>query len=165
MSNSMTGIFSNPLLGAAEQKQAKAWRAARGLGAVFAGMLASEMRKSLGIGDKGPMGIGTGNSDMYGAFFDQTMGQALAKSSAMVPLETAIKKSIMSQPARAKQGLKAQEVAANYVGGSLAETGTTGEAGGRSCASDRLGPVMLPPEAAAMAPVLPPPTASKGEAQ
>ncbi len=160
MSNSTTGIFTRPVLGAAERKQVKAWRAAQGLGAVFAGMVASEMRKALGADGKGPMGIGAADSEIYAAFFDQTMGQTLAKSSAMAPLEKAIENSMTSKSIHPGHGAKAERIARNYESGNVAGR-AIGAGGGSLSGSDRLGPVMLPPEVPAMAPVLPPPTLLK----
>jgi hypothetical protein len=161
MSNSVGGVFNRPVFGAAEQKQARAWRAAQGLGAVFAGMLASEMRKALSADAGGPMGIGAANSEMYGAFFDQTMGQALAKSSVMAPLEKAIENSIMTRPPHAGRDAKA-EVAANDESPNPLGSASSEDGGVGSGRSDRLGPVMLPPQVPGMAPILPPPTALKG---
>jgi Rod binding domain-containing protein len=156
MSNSMPAIFSRPLMGAAPQKETKTWRVAQGLGAVFAGMLAREMRKALSVDGKGPMGTSKGaGSEMYGAFFDQTMGKALAKSPAMAPLEAAIERSMTHQPHQEMRGA-----------GGLGPAQGAGAADGLkisdSATSDRLGPVMLPPREPSMAPVLPPPPRLKG---
>ena len=179
MSIFTNGIFSRPVIGGADTKANRA-KAAVGFTQVFTTLLANEMRKAMGGSEKGPMGIGGGTTgNIYGSFFDQAMGATLAHSKAMKPLSDIIERGL-SAPTH--------PVASALGGPGSRHTGNSGDgivrvsysgAGDTSkmvdpattlrhletdlnLPTDSRGPVLMPPEPSAMAPVLPPPSPVKG---
>ncbi|HUA35751.1 MAG TPA: hypothetical protein VMA09_19230 [Candidatus Binataceae bacterium] len=172
-------VFSRPVIGA-ENTKANRGKAAQGFTQVFTTMMASEMRKA-GGGDKGPLGTAGGTSgNIYGSFFDQTMGATLAHAKAMKPLSEIIERG-MSAPthpiASAIGGPGARRtslatsgiVPASYetITPSAAKmfapaTGLSSIGTELNLGSDARGPVLLPPAPTSMAPVLPPPNPVKG---
>ncbi len=172
-------IFSRPMIGSENTKTNRS-KAAQGFTQVFTTMMASEMRKAAG-GDQGPLGTAGGTSgNIYGSFFDQTMGATLAHSKAMKPLSEIIERG-MSAPthpiasalggpgSHRRSSVASGIVPASYEtitpatpkvfapGTALSPLGTELNLG-----SDSRGPVLMPPSPTAMAPVLPPPNPVKG---
>lgn len=174
MSIFANGIFNRPVAGGASDK-AKRSGAAAGFSQIFTTMLVSKMREALGSG-KGPLGTGGGASgNIYGAFFDQAMGSALARSKAMMPLNKVIERGLAGprHPIAGAVGGPANHIAVASSSGavervsfrsSTADTGVFASDTARSriaadaaLPSDARGPLLLPPAPTAMAPVLPPP--------
>lgn len=175
MTSAVSTIFNRPLLGGAERKT-DTRKAAQGFTAIFSTMLAKEMRKALVGEDKGPAGIDGGASgEIYGAFFDQAMGKALARSAAMKPLNRLVfrqlggaGKAAQAAPSASRTRVgRTLKASAGACGSPETASGTSG-----SCAtlraidfdpsdilpSDDLGPVLLPQPPASVAPILPAPS-------
>jgi Rod binding domain-containing protein len=88
-------IFGKTIYGARADSQTDRKHAAESFTEIFASMLSKQMRQSMVGPDKGPMGIAGGSSgDIYGSFFDQAMGHALANSRAMEPLNRLIRREL-----------------------------------------------------------------------
>jgi hypothetical protein len=174
MSIFANGIFSRPSVGGQSDK-AKRSTAATGFSQIFTTMLVSKMREALGSG-KGPLGTGGGTSgNIYGAFFDQAMGSALARSKAMMPLNKVIERGLagprhpISGAVGGPANRTAQSASADGIEGvsfrstpsdtAVFSSGTVAShlAADEALPSHGRGPVMLPPAPRAMAPVLPPP--------
>jgi Rod binding domain-containing protein len=174
-------VFARPVIGS-ENTKANRSKAAHGFTQVFTTMLAGEMRKAASDGDKGPLGTAGGASgNIYGSFFDQTMGSTLAHSKAMKPLSEIVE-SGMSAPthpiARAIGGPGARSTQKPAAGGIVKVSYEAAARGGANVfdgvttlsgvgtelnlPSDARGPVMLPPAPTSMAPILPPPSSVKG---
>jgi Rod binding domain-containing protein len=130
--------------------------AAVGFTQIFGAMLAKQMRNAM-AGDEGPLGTGGGTTgDVYGAFFDDAMGRALATSPAMKGLNQAIERELASH------GHQSQAKANNIrpvplISHSLAIPEVTQNRTELDLPSDSLGPLLLPPEPTLVASELPPP--------
>jgi Rod binding domain-containing protein len=175
MASIVSTIFDRPLVGGAEKKS-DAHQAAQSFSQVFATMLAKEMRKALVGEDKGPMGVGGGaQGDIYASFFDEAMGKALARSAAMKPLNRMVFRELdgAHNPAQTASGAKRAHGAGQDKEGALAcgVRETIARTGSSSAtlqkinfhtahapSTDNRGPVLLPPPANPMAPILPAPS-------
>jgi hypothetical protein len=156
---SVQSVFSNPVF--ATPTDSDKSRAAVGFTQVFAAMLAKQMRNAMAGGADGPLGTGGGTTgDIYGAFFDEAMGRALASSPAMKPLNRAIEREL--------GGSGHQPGTRTADGGAVASkshsgliTDMTQRGTNSNLSSDSRGPLLLPPEPTAVASVLPPPAPLK----
>jgi Rod binding domain-containing protein len=174
------GIFGRPTIGG-ENTKGNRIKAAQAFTQVFTTMMASEARKAYVGSDKGPMGINGGTSgNIYGSFFDQAMGSTLAHSKSMKPLTDIIERGMEGPKktgASASQGRSRKSQASNNRILPVSFDPDTSEAATKvvdsvaalrqfgtdlNLSSDSRGPVLLPPEPTAMAPVLPPPSPIEG---
>jgi Rod binding domain-containing protein len=171
MGNAVIAIFKQPLTGAGRKPDAN--QAAQGFSALFASMLASEMRKAL-VGDgKGPLGIGGASGSIYGALFDQAIGKTLAHSPAMKPLNALLLRQLGGAGQAGKTAGKGTAATGKLLRASVRTCGsceTTAAGSGASATpvsdlapanslpSDSRGPVLLPPPPSSLAPILPPPS-------
>jgi hypothetical protein len=174
MSIFANGIFNRATAGGGTEK-AKRAGAASGFSQIFTTMLVNKMREAMGS-DKGPLGTGGGASgNIYGAFFDQAMGSALAHSKAMMPLNKVIERGLagprhpisgavggpVNRTSRSSSegGIEKVSFRSSPADTALFSSGTLASrpAADEALPSDARGPVMLPPAPRAMAPVLPPP--------
>jgi Rod binding domain-containing protein len=171
MSTIASTIFKQPLIGAPDRKS-DARAAAQGFAEIFGSMVAKGMRSAF-VGDDGGLGgTGDGGSDIYSAMFDQAIGKSLANSPAMKPLNKLLLREATGHGAAASaphttqvsmltsgaSGLK--ETASGYS--SNAATAAISPGNSILPANNDRGPVLLPPEPASMAPVLPPPSLLEG---
>lgn len=159
-------VFNRPVFGSAKAaNKAPAWRAAEGLGTIFAAMLAREMRRALAQDGKGLTGTGSAaDAGLYGVFFDQAMGKALDQSAAMAPFNALIERSIANLPGTEPSGTTPTRAAGatSDAPKQSQESAARVMDGIGSVVHDSLGPVLLPPQSSYMAPILPPPTAVEG---
>jgi hypothetical protein len=166
---SIQSIFSNPVSGpAAESRKG---RVVAGFTQVFASILSKQLRSS-GMGEEGGL-LGTAGGtagDVYGAFFDGAMGHALATSSAMKPLNQAIEHELERpvHPSEARhatlhqsESKSDQNVAVGSNSDMLYTSISARNGTDLELPSDSHGPLLLPPESAGVASVLPPPPRSE----
>jgi hypothetical protein len=167
---SVQSIFSNIV--SAPSGGTRKDRVVAGFTQVFGAILSQQLRgKSLG-GSEGPLGTAGGTTgDVYGAFFDEAMGHALATSPVMKPLNQAIERELewplhsiggthtTSHPSESKSEQRA-------VPGSISDMPHRPTLAGNSIdlglSSDARGPLLLPPEPAGVASILPPPPRLEG---
>jgi hypothetical protein len=147
-------------------------RVVAGFTQVFATVLSQQLRgKALGEGE-GPLGTAGGTAgDVYGAFFDEAMGHALATSPAMRPLNQAIEREL-EQPLHPSGGKHAtlhpsetksdQRAVAGSISDMLHVPTLAQNRTDLDLSSDPRGPLLLPPEPAEVASVLPPPPRLEG---
>lgn len=173
-------IFAKTIHGARSDSQTDRKHAAESFTEIFASILSKQMRQSMVGPDKGPMGIAGGSSgDIYGSFFDQAMGHALATSRAMEPLNRLIRRELAGPRRPDATGNSGGSKSPSSVVGKLAglrrasfvnsvrdETAVPSqvipyavplrfETDG-TMPSDEHGPLLLPPRPTTVAPLLPP---------
>jgi len=174
MSTIANTLFKHPLIGAPERKS-DARAAAQGFAEIFGSMVAKGMRSAFVGDDSGAGGIGgqgDGGSDIYSAMFDEAIGKSLANSPAMKPLNKLLLREAAGHGASALASHTSQVSMLTAGASGLTETAsghrsnaaTAAISAGNSIllASNDRGPVLLPPEPASMAPVLPPPSLLEG---
>ncbi len=162
---SVQSIFSNSV--SPPSAETRTARVVAGFTQVFAAILSQQLRgKALG-GSDGLLGTASGTAgDVYGAFFDEAMGHALATSPAMKPLNQAIEREL-ERPGHSSGGTPATLHPSETKSQQLAVAGSISDmlqspivAQNRTdlkLSSDARGPLLLPPEPTGMAWVLPPP--------
>jgi hypothetical protein len=162
---SVQSIFSNSAVRpAGETRQGKT---VAGFTQVFGAILSQQLRGQGPEESEGPLGTAGGTSgDVYGAFFDQAMGHALAASPAMKPLNQAIERELerpLHSAGGAPAALHLSEIKSDErtVAGSVSDMfqglAQEGKQTELNLSSDTHGPLLLPPEPADVASVLPPP--------
>ena len=171
MSTIANTLFRQPLIGAPERKS-DARAAAQGFAEIFGSMVAKGMRSAF-VGDEGGLGgAGDGGSDIYRAMFDQAIGKSLANSPAMKPLNKLLLREATGHrsSAPAPHTTQISMLTAGASGltettsahGSKAATAAISTVNSTLPAGNDRGPVLLPPEPASMAPLLPPPSLLEG---
>ena len=171
MSTIANTLFKQPVIGAPERKS-DARAAAQGFAQIFGSMVAKGMRSAF-VGDDGGLGgEGDGGSDIYSAMFDEAIGKSLANSPVMKPLNKLLLREATGHGAAASAPHTTQVSMLTAGASGLTETAsghgsnaaTAAISAGNSIlpASNDRGPVLLPPEPASMAPVLPPPSLLEG---
>jgi hypothetical protein len=167
---SVQSIFSN--LVSPPSGEARKDRVVAGFTQVFGAILSQQLRgKSLGEAG-GPLGTAGGTTgDVYGAFFDEAMGHALATSPAMKPLNQAIERELeqplqssgsthtTSHPSETKSD---QRAIVGSISDMLHRPTLAGNSTNLGLSSDTHGPLLLPPEPAGVASILPPPPRLEG---
>ena len=170
MSTIANTLFKQPLVGAPERKS-DARAAAQGFAQIFGSMVAKGMRSAFIGEDSGAGGLGGGSDaggDIYSAMFDEAIGKSLANSPAMKPLNKMLLREATGHGASAPAPQKVQASLLRASVSGLTET-ASGHVGSAATSGNSIlpvsndrGPVLLPPEPASMAPVLPPPSLLEG---
>jgi hypothetical protein len=166
---SVQSIFSNGASGSTSETGKG--RAVTGFTQVFAAILSKQLRNTAGQ-DEGPLGTGGGTTgDVYGAFFDEAIGHALAASPAMKPLNQAIERELdrslhSSGATHSNLHPSAAEIDKHPIVASDSDTRSVPiqarDAADLDLSSDSRGPLLLPPEPSGMASILPPPPRLEG---
>lgn len=159
MSYSSSAVFSHGVFDAPTLRAPTRVQVAQDFTKVFTSVLVGEMRKAMtgdGHGLLGTQGGATG--DIYGAFADQALGAALAKSPAMRPLTKSILREL-STIGSAETGAKAAD-SSGVLGKAGPQPVAQEQDSGYVLAADSRGPVLLPPQPSLTGPLLPPPGAN-----
>lgn len=183
MATEINGIFDRSLFGVSRNGRADKQSATQGFSQIFATLIAKQMREAFQGKDNGPMGTGGGaTGDIYGAFLDEAMGNALARSPAFSQINSMIERELGGPGHTADPTRREPSIKGTARGGNPPETlnmASIDELFGRVPAapitalpvhaseidlpSDERGPVLLPPGPSATAPILPPPGGSSTE--
>ena len=167
---SVHSIFSNSVSGSATES--RKGRVVAGFTQVFAAILSKQLRSSATGEGQAPLGTAGGTAgDIYGTFFDEAIGHALATSPAMKPLNEAIERELErpAHPSGASQAIQRrsetksdQHTVVGSISDMLHAPISAKDRTDLNLSSDSRGPVLLPPQPAEMAPVLPPPPRLEG---
>jgi len=177
MANEINSVFDHSLFGASRNGRADKQKATQGFSQIFASLIAKQMREAFQGKDNGPMGIGGGaTGDIYGAFLDEAMGKALARSPAMSQINAMIDRELggpgqKSDPIHNETSIKRIDRVGNlpktlrmasideFVGRAPAAPlpSVDGHISELDLPSDDRGPLLLPPDPSSTAPMLPPP--------
>jgi hypothetical protein len=167
---SVQSIFSN--LASRPSGETRTNRVVAGFTQVFGAILSQQLRGKSLDGSEGPLGTAGGTTgDVYGAFFDEAMGHALATSPAMKPLNQAIEREL-ERPLHSSGGTHTtfhlsetksdQRAVAGSIPDMLQRPTLAGNSTDLDLSSDTHGPLLLPPEPAGVASLLPPPPHLEG---
>jgi hypothetical protein len=167
---SVQSIFSNSV--SQPPSETRKDRVVAGFTQVFGAILSQQLRGKSLDGSEGPLGTAGGTTgDVYGAFFDEAMGHALATSPAMKPLNQAIEREL-ERPLHSSGGTHAtvhpsetksdQRAVAGSISGMLQRSILARDSTEPDLSSDTHGPLLLPPEPAGVASILPPPPRIEG---
>ena len=167
---SVQSIFSNSVPGSATES--RKGRVVAGFTQVFAAILSKQLRSSATGEGQGPLGTAGGTAgDIYGAFFDEAIGRTLATSPAMKPLNQAIERELerAAHPSEARpaslhpSNIKSdQHAVVGSISDMLHAPIPASDSTNLDLSSDSHGPLLLPPEPAGVASVLPPPPRLEG---
>jgi hypothetical protein len=167
---SVQSIFSNSATRPVGETRQN--RTVAGFTQVFGAILSQQLRGQGPGESEGPLGTPGGTTgDVYGAFFDQAMGHALAASPAMRPLNRAIGRELERPPhstgvapaaLHLSETRSDERTAVGSVSDMFQGLAPQGKQIDLNLSSDTHGPLLLPPEPAAVASVLPPPPRIEG---